>query len=252
MSYECDPGYLPTLEGLGAALVAAERYDDAQRVFQTILVHHRTALTDAEIVDTHHRVGVLADRLNQVDRAKKSLAKALELDPRHAPTLELMADLCERTAELEDAYDYRERLINSIPFENRFDALVRQGQLCRDKIQEPYRAIDAYQTALSLRPETRRSSERSFRSSRRRANTPRLLRSSRISPSSKTSPRGRGTPGFESVISTGRRRRLGARPRKRTERRWTSTRFGHPRSRRWSRCSRRSASGECSRTCTST
>jgi tetratricopeptide (TPR) repeat protein len=37
--------------------------------------------------------------------------------------------------------------------EARFDALLRQGELCRDRIEEPYRAIDAYAAALALRPD---------------------------------------------------------------------------------------------------
>lgn len=153
-SYEADPSYLPTLEGLGAALVEAERFEDASRIFQTILVQHRESLTDAEIVDLHHEVGDLALRMGQLDRAKKSLLKALEIDPRHVATLGSLAELSEKLDELEEAYDFRERMIEQLADPDaRFQALVRQGDLCRERIGEPYRAIDAYNEARSIQPD---------------------------------------------------------------------------------------------------
>lgn len=153
-SYEADASYLPTLEGLGAALVAAKRYEDAQRIYQTILVQHRDALTDAEVVDLYHEVGDLALELGQVDRAKKSLVKALEIDARHVATLGSLADLSERQGEYEEAYDFRERMLEQLTDpEARFAAFVRQGELCQHQIREPYRAIDAFNSALAIRPD---------------------------------------------------------------------------------------------------
>ncbi len=153
-SYEADNTYLPTLEGLAAALKAAERHEDALRVYQAILVNHRASLTDAEIVDVHHQVGEMARKSGQPDRAKKSLVKALDLDPKHTPTLRELADLSETVEEYEDAYDFRERMIEQLADpDERFEALIRQGNLCRDQIDEPYRAIDAYQAALALHPD---------------------------------------------------------------------------------------------------
>jgi len=152
-SFEADSSYLPTLEGLAAALVEADRLEDAQRIYQTILVQHRESLTDAEVVDLHHEVGDLATRLGQLDRAKRSLVKALELDPRHVETLGSLAELSEQLDEVEDAYDFRERMIDQLSDpQARYEALMRQGDLCRDRIREPYRAIDAFTGALAERP----------------------------------------------------------------------------------------------------
>ncbi|MCA9553506.1 MAG: tetratricopeptide repeat protein [Myxococcales bacterium] len=152
-SYELDATYLPTLEGLGAALLRSQRWEDAQRVFQTILIQHRTSLTDAEVVDLHWQIGELAAKLDQLDRAKKSFSKALDLDPDHGPTLMASAHLAERQEDWEEAYDHRERLIGLLVGEPRFEALVEQARLCEEKIQEPYRAIDAYQEARRERPD---------------------------------------------------------------------------------------------------
>jgi tetratricopeptide (TPR) repeat protein/Tfp pilus assembly protein PilF len=152
-SYELDSTYLPTLEGLAAALLRAERWDDAQRIFQTILIHHKGSLTDAEVVDLHYQLGELAVRLEQLERAKKSFDKALDLDGDHVPTLRAYAALAEQLEEWEQAYDLRERLIAHTFDDERYQELVAQARLCRDKIQEPYRAIDAFSEARRERSE---------------------------------------------------------------------------------------------------
>ncbi|MBK8012816.1 MAG: tetratricopeptide repeat protein [Deltaproteobacteria bacterium] len=150
ISYELNSLSLPTLEGLGAALLRAERWEDAQRIFQTILVHHRTKLTEAEVVDLHYQLGELASKLGQLDRARSSFEKALSLDDIHQPTLRAYAELAEITGDWEESYDLRERLISQLDGDEKRDALVHQAKLCEEKIKEPYRAIDAYVGAKKL------------------------------------------------------------------------------------------------------
>jgi len=150
-SYEIDSTYLPTLEGLAAALLRAERWQDAQRIYQTILVHHRESLTDAEVVDLYFQLGDLAARLNDHDRARRSFDRALELDPNHVLTLRGYATLTEQLEEWEEAYDHRARLIDLLAEDERFDALMLQAKLCREKISDPYRAVDALSEARRLK-----------------------------------------------------------------------------------------------------
>ncbi len=151
-AYELEATYLPTLEGLAASLLRAERWSDAMRIFHTILLQHRSSLTDAEVVDLYCQIGELALRLGQTDRAKTSFSKALELDRRHAPTLRALARLAEEEAAWEEAYDYRERLIAALDGHERFEALIKQAELCEEYIREPYRAIDAYIEARRIKP----------------------------------------------------------------------------------------------------
>ena len=152
-AYELEATYLPTLEGLAAALMRAERWRDAQRIYHTILLQHRAALTDAEVVDLFFQIGELAVRLGEVDRAKTSFNKALDLDRHHAQTLRALANLAQGQRAWEEAYDYRERLIGILDGDERFEALVEQAQLCESHIREPYRAIDAYAEARRIKPE---------------------------------------------------------------------------------------------------
>ena len=153
-SYEHDSTFLPTLEGLAGALVEAERWVDAQRIFQAILIQHKSELTDSEIVDIYYQIGDLAYRLGDQNRARKSFERALGLDRHHAPSLATMAALAEREERWEESYEHRERLLHSLVDENeRFKVLLDQARLAEERIEEPWRAIDAYVEAKRLRPD---------------------------------------------------------------------------------------------------
>ncbi len=151
-SHELDSTYLPTLEGLAAALIRVERWGEAQRILQSILVHHKSALTDAEIADLHYQLGGLGAELGELESAQESFQRALDIDRRHLGALRALPGLFEKKKEWEEAYDLRERLLDQLGEEERFDEFVKQAELCRDRIREPYRAIDAFQGARRLRP----------------------------------------------------------------------------------------------------
>ena len=178
-SYEIDATFLPSLEGLAAALLRAERLEDAQRIFQTILIQHKASLTDAEVVDLYFQIGEIAARREKNERAQKSFTKALDLDPEHAPTLQAAARLAAHQERWEESYDLRERLISALSGDARYEALVEQAKLCEQKIEEPYRAIDAYREALRERPadvETLRALVRLYRETSQTPQTVEALR----------------------------------------------------------------------------
>ena len=76
---------LPALEGLGNLLVGAAQWDEALRIFTTLIVHHRDALTDLEVVETHWQIGEIAQKLGQTERAANAFKKALEIDRTTSP-----------------------------------------------------------------------------------------------------------------------------------------------------------------------
>ena len=63
-AFDIDPTYLPALEGLGGALVKTEKWDEAQKIYQTILIHHRESLTEAEIVAACNALTAVSTPLN--------------------------------------------------------------------------------------------------------------------------------------------------------------------------------------------
>lgn len=151
-AYEIDSTYLPGLEGLGAALSRAGRWDDASKIYQAILIHHREGLTDAEIVDYYQQLAELNHKLGQSDRAIKSLEKALELDSGHAPSLRLLATVYEGEQKFEDAYEAMMRLVPQVAGDERVMLLIEIGRLAKSELDDPYRAIDAYEDANRQRP----------------------------------------------------------------------------------------------------
>lgn len=153
-AYEHDSTYLPTLEGLAGALLSAERWEDAQKILRAILIQHRSALTDAEVVDLHFQVGDIGMRLDELEAARRSFDRALALDRGHLPTLAAYARLEEREQRFVEAYELRSRLLGllSDPAE-RFEVLIEQGRLSEKALEDPWQAVDAYAEAKRIRPD---------------------------------------------------------------------------------------------------
>ena len=92
-AYDLDSTYLPTLLGRAALLYKMEDWDGAFRIYQTILVHHRDAQKDDEIVDIFYRLGNIKLKLGERKKALNMFEKALEIEPATAPTLQAVIDL---------------------------------------------------------------------------------------------------------------------------------------------------------------
>lgn len=151
-AYEIDATYLPALEGLGAALSKSGRWDDAAKIYQAILIHHRDGLTDAEVVDYYQQLADLNHKLGQSDRAIKNLEKALELDHNHAPSLRLLSNVYVAESRYEDAYEVLIKLTPLTFGDERSSVLIEIGRLATGELDDPYRAIDAYEDANRQRP----------------------------------------------------------------------------------------------------
>lgn len=153
-AYELDATYLPALEGLGNLLVRRQQFEEALKIFQAILIHHRDELTDLEVVEIYWQIGEIHRALSQNDRAQKSFEKALEIDPGHEPAHQALAELLEAAGDYEGALEHRQKLLDTLEGDARFDASVQVARLARDRLGDPYQAIDAYGQALKIRPES--------------------------------------------------------------------------------------------------
>ena len=151
-SYELDATYLPALEGLGNLLVREGQWEEALRIFTTILIHHRDSLTDMEVVEVHWQIGEVADKLGQADRAQNAFKKALEIDANHEPSRRSLVRILEAAGDWEGAVEHRQRLLPLIEGQAKFENLVAIGEACRDRLQDPYQAIDAFLGASRIDP----------------------------------------------------------------------------------------------------
>ncbi len=153
-AFDLDPTYLPALEGLGHLLVKAKQPEEALKVFQAILIHHRDDLTDLEVVEIHWQIGELHRSLGQSDRAQKDFEKALELDASHEPSHQALVELYEAAGNWDQALEHRQRLLETLEGDARFPMCVGIARLSREQLGDPYQAIDAWLQALRVRPDS--------------------------------------------------------------------------------------------------
>jgi tetratricopeptide (TPR) repeat protein len=151
-AYELDATYLPALEGLGQLLVQDGAWDEALKIFQAMLIHHRDGLTDLEVVETYWQIGEIQVKLGQPDRAGKSFEKALEIDAGHEPSRGALVAVLEAAGEWEASVEHRQKLAQTLQGEARRDMLVALGTVARDRLGDPYQAIDAFSGAARLDP----------------------------------------------------------------------------------------------------
>src|SRR5262249_61819532 len=145
--------YLPALEGLGNLLVQAKRLEEALKVYQTILIHHREDLTDLEVVEIYWQLGDIHAALNQSDRAQNHFEKALSIDPGHEPSLRALVALADAAGRFDKSAEYRQSLLQVLDGEAKYQVCIELGALAREKLSDAYMAIDAYLAAHRLHPE---------------------------------------------------------------------------------------------------
>ncbi len=151
-AYDLDATYLPALEGLGHLLVQEQQWEEALRIFTTVIVHHRDGLTDLEVVETHWQIGEIAEKLGQIERAVNAFKKALEIDSNHEPSRRSLVRVLETLGDFEGAVEQRQRLLPLVEGQAKFEILVAIGEACRDRLKDPYQAIDAFLGASRIDP----------------------------------------------------------------------------------------------------
>lgn len=150
-AWQLDATYLPALEGLGNLLVQAKRFDEALKVYQTILIHHRDDLTDLEVVEIYWTLGDVHLQMKQLDRAQNHFEKALGIDPGHEPSLRSMISIADTTNAFEKSAEYRQSLLKVLDDEPKYLVAVELGKIAKEKLNDAYTAIDAYLAAIKIK-----------------------------------------------------------------------------------------------------
>jgi len=153
-AYRLDATYLPALEGLGNLLVQAKRLDEALKVYQTILIHHREDLTDLEVVEIYWQLGDIHSTLNQTDRAHNHFEKALSIDPGHEPSLRALVALADAAGRFDKSAEHRQSLLQVLDGDAKLEVCIELGILAREKLSDAYMAIDAYLAAHKINPDS--------------------------------------------------------------------------------------------------
>jgi tetratricopeptide (TPR) repeat protein len=156
MAYELDATHLPTLLDRANLLYRREHWEEAFKLYQTILVHHRDSQSDAEVVEIFHRIGQIKMKLGERPKAINMFEKALELSPGHRATLEALTTIYSEAGDWEAVIRQKRSLLaHSGSTEEKLRRHEEIIEVYRDKLNNPQKAIAAYLEALELKPDAR-------------------------------------------------------------------------------------------------
>ena len=152
-AYDFDSTHLPTLLDRAALLYRREQWDEAFKLYQTILVHHREAQKDSDIVEIFHRIGQIKLKTNERAKSINMFEKALEIQPGHRPTLEALIDIYTQANDWEAVIRQRRALLaHTEDVDRKLEIQQQIIDIYRQKLNNPQKAIAAYLEALEIRP----------------------------------------------------------------------------------------------------
>src|SRR6185436_7299262 len=152
-AYDIDPTYLPTLIGRADLMFKMADYDNAGKIYQTILVQHRDRQGEADVVRIYHRLGMVRQALGERKKALNMFEKALEIDPTHRDTLQAVIDLQQQQGDWEAVIHAKRGLIVTSQAKEQTQLLDEIAAIYHDKLQNPQKATAAYLEALEVAPE---------------------------------------------------------------------------------------------------
>lgn len=131
-------------------------HDEAAVLFDDYLLRMGDDIEPAEKVDILVKAATSQRELGNAVKALDALGEALQIDPDNRDALSLRADLHESRGDHEQAVeDLRAMLETGIEDEDRFDLLVRIGDMQREKLDDPDKAAKSLQAALEIEPDHR-------------------------------------------------------------------------------------------------
>ncbi len=152
-AYDIDSTHLPTLVGRADLLFKMGDFENAGKIYQTILVQHRDGQEEADVVRIYNRLGMVRQNLGERKKALNMFEKALEIDPSHRDTLEAVIALQEQQGDWEAVVHAKRGLMATAQDAERVALLSEIGGIYYDKLANPQKATGAYIEALEIAPE---------------------------------------------------------------------------------------------------
>jgi tetratricopeptide (TPR) repeat protein len=152
-AYDINSTYLPTLVGRADLMFKMGDFDNAGKIYQTILVQHRDGQEEADVVRIYNRLGMVRQNLGERKKALNMFEKALEIDPTHRETLEAVIALQEAQGDWEAVVHAKRGLMVTSSTKDKTALLDQIGGIYKDKLQNAQKATAAYLEALEVAPE---------------------------------------------------------------------------------------------------
>ena len=156
-AHDLDPSHLPTLIGRADLLFDEQDWDGAGKLYQTILVEHRDAQREADVVRLYGRLGLVRRAVGDRKKALHFFEKALELDPHHRESLGAVAELHEQRGDWDAVVRAKRGLAETASRDSRekLKLLDEVATIYRERLQNAPKAAAGYLEALELAPEDR-------------------------------------------------------------------------------------------------
>jgi len=155
-AYELDPTHLPTLVDRADLLYRRQQWDEAFKLYQTVMVQHRESQSEAQTVEIFHRIGTIKMKVGERAKSINMFEKALEINPGHRATLEALAALHAEGREWEQVIKQKRALLShSDSLEEKLGIHEEIIGIYKDNLNNPQKAIAAYLEALELKPDAR-------------------------------------------------------------------------------------------------
>jgi tetratricopeptide (TPR) repeat protein len=144
-----DPDHLGAIHALQRSCEVAGRYKE---LVDALEIEAAKTLEKQRIVALLARAGeILDDKLDDREGALIRYRRALEIDPKHAPSLAGLGRLYHRLGRWDDLLAVYERELGITPPGRAAVALLHtMGGLCEDKVGDELRAIDCYRRAIAI------------------------------------------------------------------------------------------------------
>ncbi len=154
-AYEIDATHLATLRSIAALYFKNKDWEKSFKFYQMILVHHREAQTDEEIVEIFYRLGIIKLEMDERRKALNMFDKSLEINSHHKPTLRAVIGMHEKHGDWEKVIHYKKTLMETATADEKFEILVQIGDIWQEKIKNSQKAIQSYNDALEMQEENR-------------------------------------------------------------------------------------------------
>jgi golgin subfamily B member 1 len=148
MATDVDATYLPALEGLSQCLLKSEKREEAQKVLQAILIHHRSSLTGTEVADAQAQIAEISFMQGKPDLAYSQFEKTLELDAEQALALSRLAAMDIEHQRWETAYIRLSRFSEVAAAQERIQTVIQMSEIAEVHLKDLPEAIEPLERAL--------------------------------------------------------------------------------------------------------
>ena len=142
-----------TIRGVADSAFNLQDWATALTNYQKVL----TSLGEEDVearTDVYFRLGEIKKAQGQDRQAINNYEKALALDGEHRPSLEALVDAYEKAGDFKQVTEYKRQILDSIfEGEERFQMLMDIGDIWAGKVNDPLKALEAYEEARDLKPQ---------------------------------------------------------------------------------------------------